>query len=102
MSDPVQDALARLPGFDCGRCGQSCQVIAERIAAGEGTLADCDALADPSVELIVNGEAVPLTEFPRAFLVGTVKGAVLALKGIDEIRTLQFRLVESPDGGDEP
>ncbi|MDP7111496.1 MAG: (Fe-S)-binding protein [Myxococcota bacterium] len=98
MTAPIQAALALLPGFDCGRCGHSCQVIAERIAAGEGTLADCDALVDPSVELIVNGESVPLTEFPRAFLVGTVKGAILALKGVEEIRSLQFRLAEPGSG----
>ena len=98
MTDPIQAALAQLPGFDCGRCGHSCRVIAERIAAGEGTLADCDALADPSVELVINGEVVPLTEFPRAFLVGTVKGAILALKGVEEIRSLQLRLVEPGSG----
>jgi Na+-translocating ferredoxin:NAD+ oxidoreductase RNF subunit RnfB len=98
MTDAIQTALSQLPGFDCGRCGHSCQVIAERIAAGEGTLSDCDALADPTVELIVNGEAVVLTEFPRAFLVGTVKGAILALKGVEEIHSLQFRLVEPESG----
>jgi hypothetical protein len=93
----IDDVLARLPGFDCGRCGHSCRVIAERIVAGEATETDCEALADPSVELRINGEIIPLTEFPRAFLVGTILGAVSALKGVDEVQSLQLRVVNSPD-----
>ncbi len=102
MPTDLAPYLSQLPGFDCGRCGHTCEVIAARIASGEGTLQDCDALNDPSVELIVNGEVVPLTEFPRAFLVGTVRGAVEALKGVEDIRTLQLRMVQaSADEGPE-
>lgn len=97
MPTDITPYLSQLPGFDCGRCGHNCAEIAARIAAGEGTLEDCDALSDPSVELIVNGEVVPLTEFPRAFLVGTVRGAVEALKGVEDIRTLQLRIVQPDD-----
>ncbi len=93
MPTTIEEALAHLPGFDCGRCGHTCQVIAERIAAGQATEQDCDALADPSVELLIDGETIPLTEFPREFLVGTVLGAVSALKGVDDVRTLQLRIV---------
>jgi len=45
------------------------------------------------VELLIDGETIPLTEFPREFLVGTVLGAVSALKGVDDVRTLQLRIV---------
>jgi len=89
----LDSILARLPGFDCGRCGLSCHEVAERIRAGDGTEADCDALADDSGELLITGAAVPLTEFPREFLAGTVIGAVSALKGVEEVRTLQVRIV---------
>ena len=95
MGRDLESVLARLPGFDCGRCGLSCRGIAERIVAGEGSEADCEALADGSVELVVNGTPVPLTEFPREILVGGVIGAVTALKGVEEVRTLQLRIVRS-------
>ena len=93
MGRDLEAVLSRLPGFDCGRCGASCRVIAERIVAGEGSEADCEALADDSVELVVNGTGVPLTEFPREILAGAVIGAVSSLKGVEEVQTLQLRIV---------
>ncbi len=92
----VQEIRAGLPGFDCGRCGYSCDELAGRITAGDAQASDCEALADDSVELIINGEVVPLTEFPRGFLTGTVLGGVSALKGVDEVRSLQLRIVRTP------
>lgn len=88
-----RDILAQLPNFDCGQCGHSCRETARRILAGEVTLAECEALADDSVELLINGVSVSLTEFPRQFLTGTVLGAVSSLKGVGEVRTLQLRIV---------
>jgi hypothetical protein len=93
MSETIEDIRAGLPGFDCGRCGASCDELAARIAGGGATEAACEALADDSVELIINGVVVPLTEFPRGFLTGTVLGGVSALKGVGEVRTLQLRIV---------
>ena len=95
MTDTLEEVLAQLPGFDCGRCEASCREIARRIVAGDADFTACEALADDSVELVVNGVAVPLTEFPREFLTGTVLGAVSALKGVDEVRTLQLRIVST-------
>ncbi len=98
MTDKVEEILAGLPGFDCARCGAgSCRELAERIAAGDAAAEDCDAAWDDSVELVINGEVIPLTEFPRAFLRGTVIGAVSALKGVGAVETLQLRLVERGD-----
>jgi len=98
MADEIERTLKQLPGFDCGHCGASCREMAARIVAGEATLKDCDALGNETVELRINGEVVPLTEFPREFLRGTVIGAVGALKGVGEVETLQLRIVER-DGG---
>ncbi len=97
MGDTIEDIRAGLPGFDCGRCGASCDELAGRIAAEEASLTGCEALGDDSVELIINGAVVPLTEFPRGFLTGTVLGGVSALKGVGEVRTLQLRIVRDPE-----
>jgi len=98
MAGDLDRILEDLPGFDCLRCGGTCRELAERIVAGDAAADDCDAAWDESVELVINGEAVPLTEFPREFLQRTMLGAVSALKGVGDVRTLQLRIVERPDG----
>lgn len=93
----VETIRAELPGFDCGRCGYSCDELAARIGVGAAQASDCEALADDSVELIINGAVVPLTEFPRGFLTGTVLGGVSALKGVGDVHTLQLRIVRTTE-----
>ena len=46
------------------------------------------------VFLKVNGKAIPLNRFVRGFLVKTVKGMVISLKGCDAPRTIEIRIDE--------
>jgi Putative Fe-S cluster len=98
MAAEVDRVLEQLPGFDCLRCGGTCLELAERIVAGDAATDDCDAAWDETLELVINGEAVPLTEFPREFLLRTVLGSASALKGVGKVRTLQLRIVDRSDG----
>ncbi|MCF7875565.1 molybdopterin-guanine dinucleotide biosynthesis protein B [Candidatus Bipolaricaulota bacterium] len=74
-----------LPGLDCGRCGyDSCRGLARAIHDGEEELEDCEVREERSVVLEVNGEDVPLENFPADFVEGGLKGMLRALKGVDD------------------
>lgn len=75
-------AIARLPHLDCGRCGfDSCDQMAQAIMNGNATIARCNALSDQKVQLIVNGVSVNLSAFPAKYIYNTVLGMIMALHG---------------------
>ncbi len=74
-----------LPGIDCGRCGyDSCEELARAILQGEKKLSDCEVREQRRVMLKVNGEDVPLENFPAQFVEGGLKGMLRSLKGVDD------------------
>ena len=76
---------ADLPGLDCGRCGyDTCRGLAESIYSGESQLSDCEVREEKTVELKVDGEEVPLENFPALMLEKGVKGMLKSLKGVGE------------------
>ncbi|MFW6190017.1 MAG: molybdopterin-guanine dinucleotide biosynthesis protein B [Candidatus Bipolaricaulota bacterium] len=73
-----------LPGLDCGRCGYaSCRELAEAIHAGDNALEDCEVREGRSVMLEVDGEEIPLENFPALMLEEGLKGMLRSLKGVD-------------------
>lgn len=75
-------ARALLPQLDCRRCGfESCDQMAQAIMNGDATIAQCNALSDQKVQLIVNGESVNLSAFPAKYIFNTVLGMIMALHG---------------------
>ena len=44
------------------------------------------------IEIIVNGQPVRLTDFPREIITKTILALVQTLKDVDEIETLQITL----------
>ena len=44
------------------------------------------------IEIIVNGQSVRLTDFPREIITKTILALVQTLKDVDEIETLQITL----------
>ncbi len=76
---------ADLPGLDCGRCGyDSCRGLAKAIYEGKNDLSDCEVREEKTVELEVDGEDVPLENFPALMLEKGIKGMLKSLKGVDE------------------
>lgn len=74
-----------LPGIDCGRCGyDSCEELASAILEGKKELSDCEVREQRRVNLKVNGEEVPLENFPAQFVEGGLKGMLRSLKGVDD------------------
>lgn len=81
----VKEIEAELPGLDCGRCGyDSCNGLSRAIYDGEKDLSDCEVREQRKVNLEVNGEEVPLENFPASFVEGGLKGMLGTLKGVDD------------------
>jgi len=78
----VKSIMAKLPKLDCGDCGsESCAHMAERIARGEKSLAECVVLsAGRRVEVRISGREVPMGSFVQGFVRGVVLGMLSSLK----------------------
>lgn len=74
-----------LPGLDCGDCGyNSCNDMADAIAAGSASLDDCTVLkAGKTVILKISGTDVPMGEFVQGFVKSTTLGMMKTLKKAD-------------------
>ena len=44
------------------------------------------------ITLEINGENVPLTEFPKNIIIKTILGMLSALKGVDEIKFVEIKI----------
>ena len=76
------ELVSRLPHLDCGKCGYaSCDHMAQAIMDGDAAIAQCNALSDQKVHLVVNGMPVTLSVFPAKFIYHTVLGMIEALHG---------------------
>lgn len=90
----IKKVEEELPGLDCGRCGyDSCRGLAEGIHTNENTLEDCEVREQRKVELEVDGEKVPLENFPALMVEEGVKGMLRSLKGVDdEIESVSLQI----------
>ena len=79
-------ACPLLPDFDpkcCSACGYSCKELAGLIAQGQAQPTDC-CLSRQSVELLVDGEALPMVPFVQALLRNAVLAVASELEGVKE------------------
>jgi hypothetical protein len=44
------------------------------------------------ITIVVNGKEVPLTKFPKTIIIKTILGMLQALKGVEEIKTVEIRI----------
>ncbi len=81
----VKEIENELPGLNCGRCGyENCSGLAGAIYHGQEEMDDCVVRKGGRVRLKVDGEEVPLENFPARFVEGGLKGMLGALKGVDD------------------
>ncbi|PVX27529.1 MAG: hypothetical protein CW716_01795, partial [Candidatus Bathyarchaeum sp.] len=77
----------------CGECGfKTCYELAKALVADEPNTKGCPLLSKGKFSIEVNGEVVPLKEFPREFIQKTVTSLVSSLQDVPEIRTLKIKL----------
>ena len=81
IADLVEIKAFKLPALDCGGCGhEQCYDMAREIVAGAGRVEDCVSL-QPSTEVKIDGEPLPLNPFIAGIVRGTVLGLLSSLKG---------------------
>jgi len=44
------------------------------------------------ITLIVNGENISLSDFPRQIIIRTILGMVSALKGIEDVKSVEIKI----------
>lgn len=77
----------------CGECGfKTCYELAKALVADDPNAKGCPLLSKGKFTIEVNGEVVPLKEFPREFIQKTVTSLVSSLQDVPEIRTLTIKL----------
>ena len=70
-----------LGGLDCGECGyQDCLGLARAIIEGKETTKSCRSLTS-NVELYIDNTKIPMKDFVRSILKGTVEGFIKNLHG---------------------
>jgi molybdopterin-guanine dinucleotide biosynthesis protein B len=70
-----------LPGLDCSACGrEDCASLAREIVSGEASAEACEAVRK-DLEVLVNGQPLPLNPFVRSIIAGAIQGMLGSLKG---------------------
>ena len=44
------------------------------------------------ITITVNGKEIPLTDFPKSIIIKTILGMLQALKGVEEIKTVEIEI----------
>ncbi len=47
-----------------------------------------------NITIIVNGNEIELTQFPKTIIISTILGMLQALKGVDEIRSVEIKITK--------
>ncbi|MBS3812306.1 molybdopterin-guanine dinucleotide biosynthesis protein B [Candidatus Bipolaricaulota bacterium] len=75
----------QLPGLDCGLCGNdSCREMAVEVEEGKRKIDDCKVTGSGNLKLVVDGEEIPLENFPANIIKYGVKGMLETLKGVTD------------------
>lgn len=95
----VKEIRKKLPGLNCGKCGYSCDELAERIEKGLAKLEDCVVLqAKKNVVLKIDDKEIPLGKFVQSFMKNVTLGMVSTLKEVElkpgAIIELKFKVDE--------
>jgi molybdopterin-guanine dinucleotide biosynthesis protein B len=89
-----QKAFAALPDLPhCGECGYpTCYDHAKALVKGDPKAKGCVLPKKDAVVLEVNGERVPLKEFPQQIIQATIEGMMASLQLVPQIRTLKIEV----------
>ena len=44
------------------------------------------------ITITVNSQEMPLTDFPKSIIIKTILGMLQALKGVEEVKTVEIRI----------
>lgn len=83
---------AMLPGLDCSKCGMDCDELAREVAKGDLPIDACPELSARSVEISVDGVALPVGGFVADITESTIRGLLSSLKGYSPEGDVEIRL----------
>ena len=44
------------------------------------------------ITITVNGKEIPLTDFPKTIIIKTILGMLQALKGVEDVKTVEIKI----------
>ena len=81
IADLVEEKAFKLPNLDCGGCGhERCYDLAREIVGGRASAEDCISL-QPSTEVKIDGQPMPMNPFISGIVRSTILGVLSPLKG---------------------
>lgn len=83
IADLVEKKGFKLPNYDCGDCGMSCESLAKEIAIGNKSLNDC-VMINNSVQVKVNGKNLFLKGWVQNIIKNTILGLLSSLKEFEK------------------
>ncbi|UCE81178.1 MAG: molybdopterin-guanine dinucleotide biosynthesis protein B [Methanobacteriota archaeon] len=89
--------LDRLPRLDCGKCGFTCETFAREIIASGRSLDDCPERPSREVDIVIDGNRLPVGAFVAEIAEKTIRGFLSSLKGYSKIGDVEIRIRSPPD-----
>lgn len=86
----------RLPDFPaecCSACGYGCHGLGVAIMEGKASRTDC-VLSQATVQLLVDGKAIPMVPFVQGVLKNVVLGVVSELRGCPSGKSIEVQISE--------
>lgn len=88
----IQKILRLLPDLNCKKCGYgSCYAFAKGVYKDEVEIDDCKKLKEKIIQVMVNGEEIPLGHFPAKIMKNSITGMIKSLKGVEEIEDVEIK-----------
>jgi molybdopterin-guanine dinucleotide biosynthesis protein B len=89
----IEKVLGKLPGLDCGKCGkETCKELAKGIRVDDNTFKECHYFSEKKISLEVDGKEIPLGQFAKDIVSGTITGMVSTLKGVDKGKQIKIEI----------
>lgn len=88
----IEKIYKKLPGLGCGKCGESCNAMANLIYQGKKNFSDCQKLSKGNVIIEVNDKQIQVGQFVEEIVKSTIFGMVKSLKGVEEVTEVKINV----------
>lgn len=82
--EKVFEKLPNLFRKGCGRCGEDCNKMAEKIIKGEAKRSSCKQNQVGKIKIVINNKDIPLVPFVEDLFYSVLKAMLSNLKGYEE------------------
>lgn len=90
----IYDIVNRLPKLDCGKCGYvTCYKFANAIKENKEEVEGCEQLPVKHISIRVNGQEIPLGNFPSNIIKESILAMVKSLKKVENIDKVEVSII---------